>query len=238
MKILITGGGTRAIIDPVRYIANQSSGHLGSQLALAALKAGAQVCYLVAKEAHSPFHFKRNFYGKDPDKADVNDFLQLQDLYQHHRDRYQELRFDDFEDYATRLEFLVKNTKPDVVILAAAVSDYLTVRSSDKIRSDNDLCLQLLKAPKLIQFVKKWHPQTFLTGFKLEVHIEEALLIQTALKSLRANQLDLVVANDLASIEKGEHTLLVIEKDGSFKRFKKHLGAELINSILQRFNHG
>ena len=40
MRILITAGGTREYIDPVRYISNASSGRMGYALARAANKAG------------------------------------------------------------------------------------------------------------------------------------------------------------------------------------------------------
>lgn len=42
-KILITAGGTREAIDPVRYISNRSSGKMGYALAEAAQKRGAEV---------------------------------------------------------------------------------------------------------------------------------------------------------------------------------------------------
>ena len=40
MRILITAGGTREYIDPVRFISNASSGRMGYALARAALRAG------------------------------------------------------------------------------------------------------------------------------------------------------------------------------------------------------
>ena len=43
MRILITAGGTREYIDPVRFISNASSGRMGYALARAALKAGHKV---------------------------------------------------------------------------------------------------------------------------------------------------------------------------------------------------
>ena len=42
-KVLITAGGTREPIDPVRYIGNRSSGKMGYALAEAAVKRGAEV---------------------------------------------------------------------------------------------------------------------------------------------------------------------------------------------------
>ena len=43
MKILVTAGPTREIIDPVRYITNRSSGKMGYALAEALIRAGHQV---------------------------------------------------------------------------------------------------------------------------------------------------------------------------------------------------
>lgn len=43
LRVLVTAGGTREAIDPVRYIGNRSSGKMGFALARAALRAGAGV---------------------------------------------------------------------------------------------------------------------------------------------------------------------------------------------------
>jgi len=43
MHLLITAGGTREYIDPVRFISNASSGRMGYALAHAAFKAGHKV---------------------------------------------------------------------------------------------------------------------------------------------------------------------------------------------------
>ena len=48
MHFLITGGGTREYIDPVRFISNASSGRMGYALARAALKAGHKVTLITA----------------------------------------------------------------------------------------------------------------------------------------------------------------------------------------------
>jgi len=48
MRILITAGGTREYIDPVRFISNASSGRMGYALARAALKAGHKVTLIAA----------------------------------------------------------------------------------------------------------------------------------------------------------------------------------------------
>jgi phosphopantothenoylcysteine synthetase/decarboxylase len=51
MHILITAGGTREYIDPVRFISNASSGKMGYALARAALKAGHKVTLITTPTA-------------------------------------------------------------------------------------------------------------------------------------------------------------------------------------------
>ncbi len=52
--ILITAGGTREPIDPVRFLGNRSSGKMGYALATAALERGAQVILVSAPTALTP----------------------------------------------------------------------------------------------------------------------------------------------------------------------------------------
>jgi phosphopantothenoylcysteine decarboxylase/phosphopantothenate--cysteine ligase len=54
MRILITAGGTREYIDPVRFISNASSGKMGYALARAALKAGHKVTLIAAPTSQKP----------------------------------------------------------------------------------------------------------------------------------------------------------------------------------------
>jgi phosphopantothenoylcysteine decarboxylase/phosphopantothenate--cysteine ligase len=51
VKVLITAGGTREMIDPIRFIGNQSSGRQGYALAQAALKRGAEVTLILANSS-------------------------------------------------------------------------------------------------------------------------------------------------------------------------------------------
>lgn len=54
MHLLITAGGTREYIDPVRFISNASSGKMGYALARTALKAGHKVTLITAPVALRP----------------------------------------------------------------------------------------------------------------------------------------------------------------------------------------
>ncbi len=54
MRFLITAGGTREYLDPVRFISNASSGKMGYALARAALKAGYEVTLITAPTVLQP----------------------------------------------------------------------------------------------------------------------------------------------------------------------------------------
>ena len=51
--MIVTAGGTRENIDPVRFIGNRSSGKMGIALANAAVQAGAKVT-LIAGQSYRP----------------------------------------------------------------------------------------------------------------------------------------------------------------------------------------
>lgn len=54
LRVLVTAGGTREPIDPVRFISNRSSGRQGHALAEAARRRGAQVTLVTASELAPP----------------------------------------------------------------------------------------------------------------------------------------------------------------------------------------
>jgi phosphopantothenoylcysteine decarboxylase/phosphopantothenate--cysteine ligase len=54
MHFLITAGGTREYIDPVRFISNASSGRMGYALACAAREAGHKVTLISASDLQPP----------------------------------------------------------------------------------------------------------------------------------------------------------------------------------------
>ncbi len=54
LHLIITAGGTREHLDPVRYISNASSGRMGYALARAAIKAGHKVTLITAPTSLEP----------------------------------------------------------------------------------------------------------------------------------------------------------------------------------------
>jgi len=89
--------------------------------------------------------------------------------------------------------------KFDIVILAAAVSDYTPERSNKtKIRSiPNKILIKLKRVPKIIDMIKKIQQDVFLVGFKAETNTSREKLINEARKKLKESKADLIVANDI-----------------------------------------
>jgi len=91
--------------------------------------------------------------------------------------------------------------KFDVVILAAAASDY-TVKnySSSKIKSSKkSLQIKLKQAPKIIDHIKKWQKDVFLVGFKAETNLSKKKLEESAKKKMKEVKADLMIANDIGT---------------------------------------
>ncbi|MEX0657051.1 MAG: bifunctional phosphopantothenoylcysteine decarboxylase/phosphopantothenate--cysteine ligase CoaBC [Nitrosopumilaceae archaeon] len=107
-------------------------------------------------------------------------------------------------DTAKAMFNAVKNElkkKFDVVILAAAVSDYVPEKvEKSKIKSTRkQVLIKLKQAPKIIDQIKKWQKDVFLVGFKAEADISKQELLSQARKRLRESNADLIVANDIGS---------------------------------------
>ena len=91
--------------------------------------------------------------------------------------------------------------KFDIVILAAAASDY-TPEKPKRTKLDSDLLrisLKLTRVPKMINDVKKLQRDTFLVGFKAEANVSKKELIRKAREKMVQSDCDLVIANDIGT---------------------------------------
>jgi len=93
--------------------------------------------------------------------------------------------------------------KFDIVILAAATSDYVPEKiSKSKIKSTHKkLIIRLNKAPKIIDHIKKIQKDVFLVGFKAEANISKQALIRESRKKIRESGSDIIIANDVGSLK-------------------------------------
>ncbi|MBV8802765.1 MAG: hypothetical protein JO131_07395 [Gammaproteobacteria bacterium] len=236
MRILITSGGTKIPIDPVRSITNHSTGKFGADIARAALEANMDVIYLTSFEGISPFTKCFNYQTLETISLEKN-ILALKNLYSFSKKfskKYIEYRYNDYNDYAYFLKKIIGSEKPDAVVLAAAVSDYIIENySQDKIRSNENLSLTLKQAPKLIKTVREYLPDTILVGFKLLVNATDYELITAASQSIKMNNANFIVANDLTSIKKGIHEIIIVNPNGTHEKITQDLAKKIIERILR-----
>ena len=187
-RILITAGGTRERIDSVRYIGNMSSGRTAARLADELVAAGHQLSWLGAEDAIRP--------------DTVNDLR----------------TFYGFSDLETQLRDMLISDSYDIVIHAAAVSDFsvASLETADgnsmptnqgKVSSDSDLVLRLKRNPKLLGQIKTWslNPALKVIGFKLTDNEDPQQHIEAVKKQFEQSGIDAVVHNDLTEITENAH---------------------------------
>jgi len=119
--------------------------------------------------------------------------------------------------------------KFDVIIICAALSDYIPRKQKGKIPSGKDkLIIEMSPAPKIIERLRIKAPESKIIGFKVEENKDN--LQGKALKLLRTNSLDFVVANTISGFNKDENEIWIINKKGKslHKKGSKEILADII----------
>ncbi len=192
-KILVTAGGTKVRIDDVRFVGNFSKGKFGLAIAREFVARGADVHLLASDDA-----IDREGLRKAHPFARLTPFAY-------------------FEDFRDGLYRAIEEEKPDVIVMAAAVSDWLCADAqSVKIDSSaEELALRFVRAPKLIASLReRCGVGTFLVGFKLLSGAPREELMAKAHRQVRGNRLNLTVANDLGEIRDGQHPVVLVTPEG------------------------
>ncbi len=123
----------------------------------------------------------------------------------------------------------------DLLISAAAISDFTVVPQKDKIKSGKEITLTLKPAKKLIQEARHKYPDLKIIGFKAETGVKEDELIERARGSLEASSLSMVVANNVSKGGMGteDNEVYLIDND-EMKHFcgtKREISAEIMNKV-------
>lgn len=185
--VVVTAGGTREPIDPVRFIGNRSSGRMGVAVAEAALDRGARVT-LIAADVSVPL----------PD------------------DRARVVRVETTGDLRAALHSTLFAPSSeagaagfDALVMAAAVADFSPVQTADrKLERGTGLTIELAPTPDLLAEVARVargldsagaatrepvRPAPVLVGFAAETGS-----LERAADKLVRKGVDLLVANDVA----------------------------------------
>lgn len=171
-KFLISAGGTREYLDPVRYLGNSSSGKQGIALASAAADRGAEVTLVCA-----------NVVLPTPANVEV---IHVQT--------------------AGELATAVKSgaAKSDVVIMAAAVSDFTAAqRSETKIKktdSNGKLHIELIQTEDILKtLVAAKKPGQYIVGFAAETGDNKATALDYGFAKLASKGCDALVVNEVGN---------------------------------------
>lgn len=181
-KVLITSGGTLEKWDRVRGHTNLSKGTMGCFLAETAFSMGAEVVYL------------HGYFAKLPK----------------HKESMRLVGFEGIEDLGNKIKHILQSENIDIVIMAAAGSDWVVdkvydqngnlITENGKMSSDEPPIIHFKKAPKILGKIKGWDPKTLLVGFKLEATEDVDYLIQRAKLRMKESNANIMVANSSQSL--------------------------------------
>ena len=227
MKILVTSGGTSESIDRVRSITNHSTGRLGLIITEALIKAGHEVCLITTSQAVKPASHPNLKIIEIKNTLDLLE--EMRNLVKDYQVLIHSMAVSDYTP--------VYMTSLDEVQASQDLSKFLTKQNTEsKISSKEDAQILFLKKnPKIISLVKEWNPKIHLIGFKLLVDVTKDHLIDVARESLKKNQADIIVANDLNQINSEQHLAYLVEKNDYQTAYSKQEIAELIIKKIQGF---
>lgn len=172
--VLVTAGGTREALDPVRYLANRSSGRQGVAIAAAAARRGAKVELLAANIA-----------------ADVLALLPP------------EVQVDEVSS-ARELSAACQQAaaSADVIVMAAAVADYRPAATSESKRkkTGDSLTLELVENPDILrELVRAKRPGQIIIGFAAETGDEQKTAVQYGIEKARRKGADMLAINTVGA---------------------------------------
>jgi phosphopantothenoylcysteine decarboxylase / phosphopantothenate---cysteine ligase len=208
-SVLISAGGTREAIDPVRVVTNRSSGRQGYALAEAAARMGARVTLVTTVERELALDTRR--------AIDV-------------------VRVDSTEQM--REAILARSPANDCVLMAAAVSDFTLTPSPEKLkRRDGPPELHFEPAPDILaDLVAARHQGQVIVGFAAETH---DVAQNAAIKWQKKNVDLLVVNDVSAPGAGFEHPtneVVLWSRDAEPERVSQRSKEEVSWAILTRVN--
>jgi phosphopantothenoylcysteine synthetase/decarboxylase len=188
-----------------------SKGTFGSRIADAFFNEGLET-FRVRNEYGNPIEKITFFMAKGsklPTLQSVND-----ETYEDGYRPIEYVEYSTFDDYKNGIEKLLTEETYDIIVVAAAVSDYGVANYYDgKYRSrEDDMCIKLVKLPKILPIMRKLAPDSVICGFKLLVDSTTDELLNAMKNQIVESDVDLVIGNDLRDIKNDDHILTIMSK--------------------------
>jgi len=233
MKVLLTSGGTKTLIDEVRHVGNMSNGTFGNHICKALLDTGNDVNFLYAKGSKCLHELRLDLRSNT--SSNLKELVARMTDMENYEGKYNSIQYYDYNEYSDKLIQQLIEYQPQIVILAAAVSDYAPVQKSGKISSEfTSMSIELKQTKKLIRIVKDIVPSTYLVGFKLLVGSSKDELIAAMKKQIENTRANLVIGNDIRDIRSDNHKLTVMDDKGEVTFTSGYPGSILAEILVQK----
>jgi phosphopantothenoylcysteine decarboxylase/phosphopantothenate--cysteine ligase len=207
MHFLITAGGTREYIDPVRFISNASSGKMGFALARAALGAGHKATLIAAPTTERP-----------PSGGRIIKVESAAEM------------FEAVKKHFSRCDCLIMSAAvSDYTPARQAKSKIKRAGKSLTIRlkPTGDI-LKWAGRHKKVKGEKAKGKRQIVVGFALE----DKRLRERAEKKLREKKLDMIIANKVAAIGAERSTVEIKERGSGWVRVKNASKGAIARRII------
>ena len=122
----------------------------------------------------------------------------------------------------------------DALVSAAAISDYTMDAVAEKIRSGKeDVTLDLMPTPKLLDRIRGAYPELTMVGFKVETSGDDDEMVAAARGIVERVGLAFVVANDASVMGEAETRTLFVRTDSveEFRGSKADLGLRVADEL-------
>ncbi|MBI2523362.1 bifunctional phosphopantothenoylcysteine decarboxylase/phosphopantothenate--cysteine ligase CoaBC [Candidatus Woesearchaeota archaeon] len=155
---------------------------------------------------------------------------------------FKDIKIYSVNDLFNKIKNNIKNV--DIVIHAAAVSDFtIKNKHNNKIKSNENLHLELTPTTKIFENIKKIKKGIFLIGFKAEYNVSKKILIDRAYELLKSAEADFVVANDVGKAGRGfdveTNEVFIVGKDKKITHIdladKRTIGNKILDKIKMAF---
>jgi phosphopantothenoylcysteine decarboxylase / phosphopantothenate---cysteine ligase len=206
--VVVSAGGTREALDPVRFLTNRSSGKQGHALAEAAARRGATVTLVTSSALPLP--------------ADVQAAVTRIDV-------------ESAADMEAALDGPCRGA--DIVVMAAAVADFRPKVAAERKLSKEDGLPDLVLEPTpdiLTGLVARRPPGQILVGFAAETND----VGERGRKKLQRKGVDFLVVNDVSAPGVGfdydTNAVVILEADGSSTEIGLTTKIAVANAVLDR----
>jgi len=190
IRVLVTAGGTREPMDPVRFIGNRSSGKQGLAVAVAAAARGASVTVIGAH------------------------------LEVPHPPSMQVVTVETTAELRATLASLARDADVIVMAAAVADyrPDSIAPQKIKKSHQADTLTVRLVKNPDLLaELVARRTPDQTIIGFAAETETDRSALLELGRQKVKAKGCDLLVVNTVGT-DRGfgtdDNTVIVLDRSG------------------------